>query len=62
MPLISVSLTLFKSLSLRGEFKLDCIVGKEDQLFKCIGKFRHHGMEDLPQEVLIENCSVNIEF
>ena len=62
MFLVSVSSALFKFISLWDEFKLDCIRGKEDQLFKYIGKFRYLGMEDLSQEVLIENCSVNIEF
>ena len=62
MFLVSVSFTLFKSLSLWDEFKLDCIRGKEGLLFKYIGKFRYLGMEDLSQEVLIENCSVNIEL
>ena len=27
-----------------------------------VGKFRSLGMEDLLQEFLIENCSINVEF
>ena len=27
-----------------------------------VGKFRSLGMEDLPQEFLIENCFINVEF
>ena len=36
--------------------------GKGDQLSEFFGKFRYLGMEDLSQEFLIENCSVNVEF
>ena len=50
MPLISLSRTLFKSPGLSDKFDLDCILGKGDQLFKFIGKFRYLGIEDLPQE------------
>ena len=35
---------------------------KEDQLSEFFGKFRYLGIEDLSQELLIENCSVNMEF
>ena len=44
------------------KFILDCILGKGDQLFKFTGIFRYLGMEGLPQEFLIENFSVNVEF
>ena len=44
------------------KFILDCMLGKGDQLFKFTGIFRYLGMEGLPQEFLIENFSVNVEF
>ena len=33
-----------------------------DQLFKFIGKFRYLGVEDLPQELIIENFLINIKL
>ena len=33
-----------------------------DQLFIFIGKFRYLGMEDLPQEFMIENFLINAEL
>ena len=62
MSLISVTWTLLKSLGIWDQFDLDYIFDKRDQLFKFVGKFRYLGMEDLPQEFLIENSSVNVEF
>ena len=62
MPFIPVSWTLFKSPSLWDKFNLNSVLNKGDQLFKIIGKFNYFGMGDLPQELLIENCSVNLEF
>ena len=44
------------------KFELDCILARGDQLFKFIGKFRYLGVEDLPQEFLLENYSMNVEF
>ena len=44
------------------KFDLDWILGKLDQLFKFIGKFRYLGMEDLPHEFLVENSSINVEY
>ena len=38
------------------------MLGKGDQLFKFIGKFRYLGIEDLPQEFLIENSLINVQF
>ena len=35
---------------------------KGDQLFKFIGKFRYLGMENLRQEFLLKNSSVNVEL
>ena len=43
MLLISVSWTLFKSPGLWNKFDLDCILGKGDQIFKFIGRFRYLG-------------------
>ena len=62
MSLISVSLTLFPSPGIWDKFYLDCILGKGDELFKCIGQFRFLGIEDLPQELLTENFSMTVEF
>ena len=53
---------MFKSPGLRDQFDLDSILGKEDQLFKIIGKLRYLGMEGLPQEFSIKKCSINVEF
>ena len=62
--LISVSWTLFKSPGLRNKFDLlfDFILGKVDQLFKFIGKFRYLGVEYFPQEFMIENCPINTKL
>ena len=60
LSLISLTWTLFKTPALWDKFDLDCILGKGDQLFKFIGKFRYHGIEDLPQEFLIENSLINL--
>ena len=38
------------------------LLGNWDQLFNFICKFRHFGMEGLPKEILLENCSINVEF
>ena len=59
MSLVSVS---WKSPGLCDKFDLDSILGKGDQLFKFIGKFSYFGMEELPQEFSIENCTINVEF
>lgn len=40
----------------------DCILGKEDQFFKFIGKLTHLGIEDLTQEIFLENSSAHVEF
>ena len=52
---ISTSWALFKSPGLWDKFNLDYMSGKTDQLLKLIRKFRYLGMDDLPQEFLIEN-------
>ena len=62
MSLISVSWTLFKSPGLWNKFNLDYILGKRDQLFKLIGKFRYLGVEDLPHKFMIENYLINVEL
>ena len=49
ISLISMSWILFKSPGLLWDkFDLDSILGKVDQLFKIISKFRYLGMEGLP--------------
>ena len=62
MSLVSVSWTLLKSSGLWDKFDLDFTWGKGDQLLKCIGKFKYNGKEELSQEFLIENSSLNVEF
>ena len=62
MTLISVIFTLFQSPGLWEKFHLDCILDKGDDLFKCIGKFRFLGMEDLLQDFLTKNSSTNVKF
>ena len=62
MLLISVSWTLLKPPGLWNKFDLDCILGKGNQLFRFIGKFRYFGVEDLPQEFMIANCPINVEL
>ena len=57
MSLISLSCKLFKSPCLWEKFDLHSILGKGDQFFK----FRYLEIEDLPQEFLLENCSINTE-
>ena len=51
-----------KSPELLDKFDLDSKLYKGDQLFKFIGKFRYLGMEDLPQEFYIDNCSTYVKF
>ena len=62
MSFMSVSWILFKSPGMWNKFELDFILARGDQLFKFIGKFRYLGVEDLPQEFLLENYSMNVEF
>ena len=62
MSLLSITWTLFRSHGLWDKFDLDSILGKGYQLFNFIGKFRYLGMEDPPQEFLVENSSINLEF
>ena len=62
MSLMSVCWTLFKSASTWNSFDLDCILRKGDLLFKSLNNNRSLGMEHLPQELVIENSSINVEF
>ena len=62
MPLMSVTWTLCRSSGMWDKFDLDGILDNEDQLFRLIDKFRYLRMEDLPQELIIENFSVNVKF
>ena len=62
MSFVSVISTLFKSPGLWDKFDIDFILGKWDQSSKFIDHFRYLGIEVLPQEFLIENTSVNVEF
>ena len=45
-----------------SEINLACILDKWDQSFKSIKKFRYLGIQDLSQELLVENRSINVEF
>ena len=38
------------------------MLGEEDQFFKIFGIFIYLQIEDLPQEVLIEDFNVNMQF
>ena len=42
--------------------QLDFTLQKRDLLFKSLNNYRHLGMEDLPQDLFIENSSINVEF
>ena len=53
---------MFRSPGLWDRFDSDSMLGKGDQLFKFIGKFRYLRMEDLPQEFFVEITSINMEF
>ena len=52
---------MFRTAGIWDKFDLNCILGKGEELFKLIGQFRYTGKEDLPQEFLIENSSINVE-
>ena len=60
--LMSVCWIFFNSASICHSFDLDCILQKGDLLFKSFNNCRYLGMEDLPQEISIENLSINVEF
>ena len=45
-----------------NKLNLGGILGKGDQLFKSLGKFRYLGMEDLPQEFFLKGFAVNVQF
>ena len=62
MSLVSLTWTSLRSPGLWNKFALDSILGKGDQLFNFMGKFRYLGMEDLSQEFLVVNSSINMEF
>ena len=62
MSLLSVCWTLFKSASIWDSFDLDCILRKEDLLFKSLNNYRYLGMADLPQESYTENSAIKVKF
>ena len=62
MSLMSVSWTLLRFPDRWDKLDLDGMLGKGDQLFKSLGKFRYLGMEDLPQEIFLEGLAVNVQF
>ena len=59
---MSVTWILFSSPGMWNKFHLDCVLGKGNQLFKFIEEIRYTGMEDLPQDFLVENSCINVEF
>ena len=59
MSPISESWTLFRYPGQWEKSDLDCVLGKGDQLFKSIDKFRYLEIEYLQQKFLIESSSVN---
>ena len=62
MSLISITRALFKSSGQRNLLDLNSILGEVDQFFKIFGIFIYLQIEDLPQEVLIEDFNVNMQF
>ena len=62
MSLMSITWILFRSPRMWDKSDLDCILGKEGQLFKFIGKLRYIGMDKLPQKLLVGNSFINVEF
>ena len=61
MSLVSVTWTLFRSLVMWVKFDFN-LLGKGGHLFKFIGKFRYRGVEDLPQELLVEKPCISVKF
>lgn len=60
MSLISVGGRFLTSPDRWSKLDLDGILGNGDHLFKSLGKFRYLGMEDLPQEFLLEGFVVKV--
>ena len=59
---MSVTWTLFRSRGLLNKSDLHCILGKVDRFHKFIGKFRYVRVKVLPNEFLIDNSSIKVEF
>ena len=53
---------MFRLIGRCDRFYLDCILVRGDQLFESIGRFKYLAIEDLPQKLLNENSSINVEF
>ena len=63
MSLVSIFLsTLSRSQALWDKYDFDCTLHKGDHLSKFTGQFRYLMIENLSQEFLIENSSVNVEL
>lgn len=62
MSLFSVSWTFFSSSGLWDAFDLDYILNKGDQLPKFICKFRHLRIENVPQDFVIVEFFIKVEF
>ena len=60
MSLITVIWTLFRSPGQWKKLDLDGLLGKGDQLFKSLNRFRYLGIEDLPQEFSMQG--LNMQF
>ena len=53
---------MFRLIGRCDRFYLDCILVTGDQLLESVGRFKYLGIEDLPQELLNENSSINVEL
>ena len=60
MSLITVIWTLFRSPGQWKKLDLDGLLGKGDQLFKSLNRFRYLGIENLLQEFSIQG--LNMQF
>ena len=60
MSVITVIWTLFRSPGQWKKLDLDGLLGKGDQLFKSLNRFRYLGIENLPQEFSIQG--LNMQF
>ena len=60
MSVITVIWTLFRSPGQWKKLDLDGLLGKGDQLFKSLNRFRYLGIENLLQEFSIQG--LNMQF
>ena len=53
---------MFRSPVIWDKYDLNYILAKGDQLSEFFEKIRYFGMKELPQELLVEKSSINVEF